>query len=48
MVKSFERWEREELELTFGLQQVKDHPVLMDWLNATEIISEDEKAKIEK
>ena len=47
MVKSFERWEREELELIFGLQQVKDHSVLTDWLNATEAISEEEKAKIE-
>jgi hypothetical protein len=47
MVKSFERWEREELELTFGLQQVKDHPVLIDWLTATEAITEEEKLKIE-
>ncbi len=47
MVKSFERWEREELELTFGLQQVKNHSVLTDWLTATEAISEEEIAKIE-
>ncbi len=47
MVKSFERWEREELELTFGLQQVKDHPILTDWLTATEVITEEEIAKIE-
>ncbi len=47
MVKPFDRWEREELELTFGLQQVKDHSVLTDWLTATEAISEEEIAKIE-
>jgi hypothetical protein len=47
VVKSFERWEREELELTFGLQQVKDHSILTDWLTAKEAITEEEIAKIE-
>ena len=45
-MKSFERWEREELELTFGLYQVNNHIVMTDWLAANEPISEDEKVKL--
>ena len=46
MAKPFERWEREDIELRFGLQGVKTHPVLTDWLNAQERMTEEETLKI--
>jgi hypothetical protein len=46
-MKPFERWEREELELTFGLQEVPNHAVLAHWLAATELISDEEVQKLE-
>ena len=31
-MKTFEQWKEQELQLTFGLKKVKDHPLLTDWL----------------
>ena len=47
MTKSFESWEREELELVFGLINNNSHPVLIDWLSANESITADEQTKID-
>jgi PD-(D/E)XK nuclease superfamily len=32
-MKSFENWKAEELELTYGLQELKKHPFLETWLS---------------
>ena len=48
MAKSFESWEREELEQTFGLKSVKTHPVMTAWLSANEAITLEEQAKMKK
>ena len=48
MAKSFESWEREELEQTFGLKSVKNHPVMTAWLSANEAITLEEQAKMSK
>jgi hypothetical protein len=45
-MKSFERWEREELELTFGLIQNNNHDAMTDWMAADALISDDEKDKL--
>ena len=37
MAKSFESWEREELELKFGLTDNENHTTMLDWLSANEI-----------
>ncbi len=34
IVKAFRDWKFEEVELTFGIEQVLEHPVLTDWLSA--------------
>lgn len=34
MNKTFDSWESEELELTFGVNRVKNHPSLLNWLSA--------------
>jgi hypothetical protein len=31
-MKSFENWNAEELELTYGIQEIKNHPLLNTWL----------------
>lgn len=43
--KPFEKWNFEELEVAFGLQRIKRHPVLVDWLagNKCEILQTDKK-----
>ncbi len=41
-MKSFENWNFEEIENSFGLTKVKNHPTLMDWVTAVEPISETE------
>ncbi len=33
-MRSFDNWKAEELELTFGLEEVKNHSTLTTWLNA--------------
>ncbi len=47
MAKSFEKWQFEELENTFGLQQVKDLPELTDWLAVNEPIGAVEQATLQ-
>jgi hypothetical protein len=48
MSKSFDHWEREALEDVFGLQYVKNHAILMEWMNADESISASEFAELEE
>jgi hypothetical protein len=33
-MRNFDNWKAEELEMTFGVQQVKNHPTLTNWLSA--------------
>ena len=47
-MKSFESWETEDLKLTFGLRQLKNHPTLAAWLAADESISNEELLVLEK
>jgi hypothetical protein len=35
-MKPFERWQYEEVELTFGTARVKNMPTLQNWLAADE------------
>jgi hypothetical protein len=42
-MKPFERWKYEEVELTFGTERVKKHPVLDAWLEADEPADDFEK-----
>jgi hypothetical protein len=35
-IKPFEKWETEEVELTFGIRRVDTLPLLTEWLNAEE------------
>jgi hypothetical protein len=34
MTKSFETWEYEEVENTFGMKRVKNLPILVNWINS--------------
>lgn len=45
---NFENWETQDLELTFGLEQVWENTLLEEWLVAETEFSEDEKSRIEK
>ena len=47
-MKPFERWETEEVVLTFGVKKVEDHPTLLTWLAATETIDDEEMKVIER
>ena len=47
MTKSFESWEREELELTFDLKHNDSHPIMIDWLSTNESTTADEQVKID-
>ena len=47
-MKAFRDWKFEEVELTFGIEQVYDHPLLTDWLSATETPNEEDRRMIEK
>lgn len=47
MSKSFEHWDKEALELKFGLQRVKNPPVLTEWLSAQEPMTTDERMQIQ-
>ncbi len=46
-MKTFENWESEELELTFGLQRVKNSLSLGQWLKAKCIITDIENLRID-
>lgn len=47
IVKAFRDWKFEEVELTFGIEQVFEHPVLSDWLATREVPSEEHSRTIE-
>jgi hypothetical protein len=47
-VKDFRDWKFEEVELTFGIEQVFEHPLLTDWLSVAHSPSEDDKQTLEK
>ena len=48
MSKPFERWLTEEVEMTFGIAEVKQPKILVDWLASDEIIHETELIVLEK
>ena len=48
MSKPFERWLTEEVEMTFGLSEVKQPKILTDWLASDEAISEKELERFEE
>ena len=43
MTKSFETWEYEEIENTFGMKRVKNPQILIDWINSPIQISDSTK-----
>jgi hypothetical protein len=47
-MKSFEHWEFEEVEITFGLRRTKKLPALDTWLGTSMPISEEEKKVVAK
>ena len=47
-MKPFEKWQIQEVELTFGLKKVKNHTMLETWLSAEEPINDFEKKWIER
>ncbi|MGB3849288.1 MAG: hypothetical protein WA958_04925 [Tunicatimonas sp.] len=47
-VKAFRDWKFEEVELTFGIEPVFEHPLLTDWLSVAHSPSEDDKQTLEK
>ncbi len=47
-VKAFRDWKFEEVELTFGIEQVFEHPLLTDWLLATHPPDDEGKQTLEK
>jgi len=46
--KSFEKWLYEEVEETFNLQRVENHPLLLTWLGADRPMTELEIAQLTK
>jgi hypothetical protein len=48
MVKSFERWEFEELQITFGLERIKSMPILEQWLAAETEFTAVERQELER
>ncbi|MEY4905504.1 MAG: hypothetical protein RLZZ292_3319 [Bacteroidota bacterium] len=46
-MKSFKDWERQDIELTFGLQQQFESKVLADWLDASQTENEEEHLILE-
>jgi hypothetical protein len=47
-MRNFENWETQDLEMTFGLNQVWDNKLITDWLSATATFSEFETELIER
>lgn len=47
-MKSFETWEFEEINNTFGTRQVWEHDLMNEWSNADYELSEAEKVQIER
>ncbi|MDX2303898.1 MAG: hypothetical protein NW226_13915 [Microscillaceae bacterium] len=42
-MKSFENWKYEEVELTFGIKQNENLPLMIEWLQSEEKITEEEE-----
>jgi hypothetical protein len=47
-MKPFEKWQIQEVEITFGLKKIKNNPILDNWLAADEPISPFEREWVEK
>ncbi len=47
-MKSFENWKYEEVELTFGIKQNENLPLMLEWLQAKEEATEEEKKVVMK
>jgi hypothetical protein len=47
-MRAFETWDTQDIEMTFGLQKVKNFPLLNDWLASTAQYDEYTTARIEK
>lgn len=47
-MKSFKHWKRQEVEETFGIEEVETHPLLEKWLKANNEISESESTRLEE
>ena len=47
-MKAFRDWKFEEVELTFGIEQVFEHPLLTDWLSAVNQPNEEKSRTLEK
>ena len=48
ITKAFRDWKFEEVELTFGIEQTYDHPLLTDWLSVKEMPNEEDSRMLEK
>lgn len=46
-MKPFEKWLTQEIKQTFNLEEVKNHPILTHWLSSDELVTDEEKRKIE-
>ncbi len=47
-MRNFENWETQDLEMAFGIQKVRNMPLLNDWLSATEAFNEFDTKRIER
>ena len=48
ITKAFRDWKFEEVELTFGIKRVFEHPLLADWLSVERNPGEEDRRMIEK
>ena len=48
MVKSFENWEFEELQIAFGLERLYEMPLLTEWTSAEVDFSDTEKQELQR
>ena len=48
IIKAFRDWKFEEVELTFGIKRLFEHPLLSDWLSAEKTPNEEERRMIDK
>ncbi|MGB3776720.1 MAG: hypothetical protein WA960_00065 [Tunicatimonas sp.] len=47
ITKAFRDWKFEEVELTFGIEQTYDHPLLIDWLSVKNVPNEGDSQMLE-
>ncbi|MCU0392972.1 MAG: hypothetical protein MUE81_17825 [Thermoflexibacter sp.] len=47
-MRNFENWETQDIEMTFGIQKVRNMPLLNDWLSAIEVFNEFDTKRIER